>query len=63
MDDVLLCGKLGTLLWLQRVELKLAVAIVIASVYSIVMICRKVYTLKNAIAFTPSLDYIFSVMN
>ncbi|WP_252891866.1 hypothetical protein [Thermoclostridium stercorarium] len=33
----------------------LAIAIVIASVYSIVMICRKVYTLKSAIAFTPFL--------
>ncbi|WP_157882695.1 hypothetical protein [Thermoclostridium stercorarium] len=35
--------------------MKLAIAIVIASVYSIVMICRKVYTLKNAIASIPFL--------
>ncbi|WP_159432399.1 hypothetical protein [Caldanaerobius fijiensis] len=33
----------------------LALAIVIASVYSIIMMCRKVYILKSAIAFTPFL--------
>lgn len=55
LDDVLLWGILGALLGLQRFGLMLAVAIVIASVYSIIMIWRKAYTLKSAIAFTPFL--------
>ena len=55
LDDMLLWGMLGALLGLQRFGLMLAIAMVIASVYSIVMICKKVYTLKSAIAFTPFL--------
>ncbi|SHF55308.1 leader peptidase (prepilin peptidase) / N-methyltransferase [Caldanaerobius fijiensis DSM 17918] len=55
LDDVLLWGALGALLGLQRFGSMLAVALIIVSVYSIVMICRKVYTLKSAIVFTPFL--------